>query len=77
MGFNHHIGNHPDRQTDRKPPNAAGWRSVQAGCRRETFAFKLRPNPDEVQGTAQPGATPAGHRVKGPGYGQKPSNQRV
>ena len=35
-------------------------------------AAKLRPSPDAVRGTAQPEVTPAGHRVQGPGYGQKP-----
>ena len=29
-------------------------------------------SPDAVRGTAQPEVTPAGHRVQGPGYGQKP-----
>ena len=52
-------------------PTAAGWQSVLGE------AFKLRPSPDEVRGTARPEATPAGHRVKGPGYGQKPRSQRV
>ena len=35
-------------------------------------AAKLQPSPDAARGTAQPEATPAGHRVQGPGYGQKP-----
>lgn len=47
-------------------PTAASRWSVQVE------AAKLRPSPDAVQGTALQEATPAGHRVKGPGYGQKP-----
>ena len=47
-------------------PTAASRWSVQVE------AAKLRPSPDAARGTAQPEVTPAGHRVQGPGYGQKP-----